>query len=176
MEDAPAGIHVRRASLNDARAIAEIYTMSIEARDSTMDMNPFTTRQAQDLLGGLNSREAVLVAEVEGAVAGWGIVKKYSDRPGYARACETSVYVDRSRTGDGIGSRIQPALHEWARTAGYHHIVTRIWAANSGSIRFHRKHGFSLVGIQTEIGFVDGEWKDIAVMQKILDPEKAASK
>jgi L-amino acid N-acyltransferase YncA len=33
----------------------------------------------------------------------------------------------------------------------------------------HRKNGFELVGIQREIGRVDGVWRDVAIMQCLLD-------
>jgi len=159
---------VRVARLSDASSIAAIYTESIIARDSTMDLEPFTQDAAEDLIRNLHPREMVFVYEQDEEVLGWGIIKLYSDRPGYRRACETSVYVYRDRTGAGIGSRIQNELLNHATANGFHHIVTKIWADNDESISFHKKFGFTLVGIQNEIGFVDGERKDIALMQCIL--------
>ena len=159
---------VRIAGLPDAVHIAAIYTESVKARDSTMDLETVTSEAAADLIRNLRSRETVFVCEQDEKVLGWGIVKLYSKRPGYGRACETSVYVYRDRTGVGIGSRIQTELLNYATEHGFHHVVTKIWADNHESISFHEKFGFTLVGIQQEIGYVDGENKDIAIMQYIL--------
>ncbi|NNF04502.1 MAG: N-acetyltransferase [Rhodothermales bacterium] len=160
---------VRTARPEDAAAIAEIYSESILARDSTMDIDPWTEETALGLLHGLTERETVVVLEAQGVVTGWGIVKKYSDRPGYRVACETSLYVRRGHSGRGYGSAIQTKLHRRARRLGYHHIVAKIWADNERSVGMHRKMGFEMVGIQREIGLVDGIRRDIALMQRILD-------
>jgi phosphinothricin acetyltransferase len=165
----PSGsVRVRRALEVDADVVAEIYTESIRARDSTMDTEPFTRRDVEVLLERLGKRDALFVLDHEDAVRGWGMVKSYSDRPGYRTACETSVYLRRSHLRRGFGRRLQDELHRFAEDAGYHHIVTKIWADNAGSIAFHAACGFSLVGIQREIGLVDGVRRDVAIMQRLL--------
>jgi L-amino acid N-acyltransferase YncA len=133
-----------------------------------MHIDPFSRDDVLDLLDSLGPREALFVAESEHHVLGWGIVKMYSSRPGYRKACETSVYVFREHTGKGIGSSIQTSLMDHAESNGFHHVVTRVWADNAGSRAFHRHFGFTLVGIQNEVGEVDGQKKDIAVMQCLL--------
>jgi len=159
---------VRRADPADGHSIAEIYTESILARDSTMDTEPFETRDAERLITSLGPREAVFVLETTLGVQGWGIVKKYSDRSGYAIACETSIYLFRDRLRRGWGRQLQSTLLGFAREAGYHHVVARIWADNKASIAFHECCGFTMVGVQREIGLVDGLRRNVAIMQCIL--------
>jgi phosphinothricin acetyltransferase len=117
----------------------------------------------------LSERESLWVLEELGQIQGWGVVKFYSERPGYARACETSVFLRRSETGRGLGSAIQPVLLKAAKEAGFHHVLVRIWAANASSIAMHEKFGFTIVGTQQEVGYVDGAWVDVTVMQCLLD-------
>ena len=123
----------------------------------------------EELVAGFHSRECLLVLEDHELVQGWGVVKRYSDRPGYKVACETSIYFDLASTGRGYGSRLQKALIDKVRAFGYHHIVTKIWASNAGSLRFHEAFGFELVGVQKEIGFLDGQWLDVAILQCLLN-------
>lgn len=157
----------RLARRGDAAAIAEIYNESIRARDATMEMTEKTAADIDAMIVGLNERERLLVIENGDGVQGWGILKKYSDREGYRFACETSVYLRRSVAGKrtGMGTALQAALMDLARELGYHHIVVKIWATNEISIRMHEKFGFEMVGIQREIGFSDGRWQDVAIMQ-----------
>jgi len=68
-----------------------------------------------------------------------------------------------------IGINNPDALIERARAYDYHHLVAKLWAANERSRALHRKFGYTLVGVQQEIGRVEGRWRDIAIMQKILE-------
>lgn len=162
-------IVVRRATTHDAAAIASIYNETIEARDATMVLDTVSTSDMVHRLEGLHERESLWVLEEDGQVQGWGIVKFYSERPGYARACETSVFLRRSETGRGLGSTIQPVLLQAAREADFHHVLVRIWAANASSIAMHEKFGFTIVGTQQEVGYVNGAWVDVTIMQCLLD-------
>lgn len=160
---------VRRAEAADAEAVAGIYTQSILARDSTMDTEPVDADTVRAWLDRLSSRETLLVVEVDGSIRGWGIVRRYSERPGYALTCETSVYLDRAWVGRGLGSRVQAVLMDHCRASGFHHVVAKIWADNAHSAALHRKFGFNLVGVQREAGRVDDRWRDVAIYQCLLE-------
>lgn len=159
---------IRDATLEDASTIAEIYNESIRARDSTMQLEEVDPDEVSGWIRNQGERESLLVLEVD-RVVGYGVVKRYSGRAGYRKAAETSVYLQRSHTGRGFGSRLQEALIEACRRYDYHHLVAKLWADNEPSVALHRKFGYELVGVQKEIGRVDGAWKDVAIMQKILE-------
>jgi phosphinothricin acetyltransferase len=158
----------REAVPSDAAAIAAIYNESVAARDSTMHLDPVGTATVHAQIETLGPREVLLVVEDAGEVVGWGNATRYSDRGGYRRTAETSVYVRRHRTGEGIGSRIQAALIERCRAFGDHHLVAKVWADNEASVALHRRFGYEEVGVQREIGRVNGEWKDVLILQKLL--------
>lgn len=161
-------IRIREASANDAAAVAAILNESITKRDATMILDEVSHQEMAEKITGLRAGETLLVLEEEDVIQGWGIVKYYSDRPGYARTCETSVFIRRSQTGRGLGSRLQSALLDAARKADFHHVLVRIWAANEASIAMHAKFGFTVVGTQREVGFVEGAWVDVTIMQYII--------
>lgn len=160
---------IRDASVDDAAPISAIYTESIAAGDATMVETAPSEAEIRDWITGLAKREAILVLEAEGAVVGWGVIKKYSDRRGYRFTCETSVFVDRSQVGTGYGTRIKSALIERCRRMGYHHMLARIMAVNVASIEYNKRFGYEVVGRQREAGFKDGQWQDIVIMQLVLN-------
>lgn len=162
---------IRPFRRTDAAAIAQIYNESIAAGDATMDEVPRSEADVLAWMDAFTDRETILVLEDDAAVRGWGIVKRYSDRPGYRYACETSVYLTRSLAGrrTGSGSRLQQALMEQCRYFGYHHVVARIWAVNEISLALHRKFGFEPVGVQRQIGYVNGAWQDVVILQCLLE-------
>jgi phosphinothricin acetyltransferase len=163
---------VRKATAEDCAAIAEIYNQAIRSRRSTMDTEPVTAGHYLDLMHGLTLREALVVAVSAGRVCGWGIVKRYSDRPGYRVACETSVYVHEAHRGRGVGAAIQKDLLGRAADFGYRHIVAKILAANSESIAFHKRFGFENVGMQRGIGLIDGVSHDVAILQHRIESDE----
>ena len=164
------GDGLRVATSADAAAIAAIYNESIAAGDATMDERTFTPSDVARQLASFGPGEAYVVLEREGEVLAWGRVARYSDRAGYRFTAETSVYCRRSERGRGHGARLQARLHELARAHGYHHLVAKILASNVGSVRFHERFGFTLVGVQREVGFKAGRWVDVAILQRILEP------
>ena len=164
-----ADLLVRECSEDDAPAVAEIHNQSIATGEATMEEGARDAVDVRQQLASLDPRETLLVAEENGAVVGWGLIKKYSPRPGYRFACETAVYVRRDRLGQGIGSRIKRVLIARCKELGYHHLVAKILAVNAASIEYNKKLGYEVVGRQREIGFKDGRWSDVVIMQLVLD-------
>ena len=162
------GLVLRDATADDAQVIAEIYNETISTGIDTMDDTLQTEASIQAQMAGFNKRECFMVLERDGYVVGWGIIKKYSPRPGYRFCCETSVYLRHSEVRKGYGSYIKTGLIERCKEYGYHHLLARIWASNAASIAYNEQFGYEIVGIQKEIGYKRGKWRDIALMQLVL--------
>ncbi|MEM7581957.1 MAG: N-acetyltransferase family protein [Acidobacteriota bacterium] len=174
MSDRPRrAVGIRPARQADAAAIAEIHNQSIQAGGATMEDELKTTGDVERQLAAFGPREGLLVAESAGVdevqeVIGWGLIKKYSPRAGYRYTCETAVYVDRGALGRGIGSALKRALIVRCKALGYHHMVAKIFASNIASIEYNKRLGYETVGRQREIGYKNGEWCDVVIMQLIL--------
>lgn len=170
---------VRPATQKDYGAIAAIYNEAIAQGSITMDTEPSTAESIQASADKMTDREIFLVGELETnpnpdqstekevqkQVVGWGVVKRYSDRIGYQFCCETSIYLSFSVIGKGYGHLLQSALMKQVRAYNYYHIVAKILAVNQGSIRFHQRFGFEIVGTQKKIGFINDTWHDVVIMQ-----------
>ena len=162
-------VEIRDCGPQDFAAIAEIYNESIAVGDSTMDTELKSQDSIAKQVSAFNDRETILVLLDDGQLKGWGIIKRYSDRHGYRVCCETSVYLRRDAVRRGYGSRMKLALIVRCKQWGYHHLVAKIWASNSGSIAYNQRLGYEIVGTQREIGHVNGKWADVTIMQLILD-------
>ncbi len=161
-------IKIRTYLPEDLAIIASIYNEAIALGGVTMDQKAYTPDDIATIVSKFNHRETILVAQKEDQVIGWGIIKRYSDRPGYYVCCETSIYFSLSATGQGYGSSLQSALLKQVKAFGYHHVVAKILATNPQSIRFHQRFGFEMVGTQKEIGYHRGRWLDVVIMQLIF--------
>lgn len=159
---------IRDAGLDDAQTIADIYNESIALQDSTLDEEPKTADEVRGWINGSNGRETILLLEDGRQTIGWGNIRRYTDRTGYRFCCETAVYVRRTLLRRGFGTFIKRAIIERCKQYGYHHLHAKVLAENTASIEYNKRFGYEIVGVQKEIGFQQGRWKDVAILQLIL--------
>ena len=145
--------------------IASIYNQYLGK--ATMDLELKDGGYYKKLLDRQDEMEELWV-DVDTRVDCWGIIKRYSDRLGYRYTGETSVYCHSDKLNQGYGSRMKKHLMNRCRDLGYHHLIARIFADNKVSIDYNLKMGYSLVGIQKEAGYIDGDWKDVAILQYVF--------
>ena len=163
-------ITIRPVNYLDAQHLTAIYNVYLGK--ATLDT---TTREFDffiDMIDKIEDREIMLVAESGSAIAGYGILKKYSWKAGYYYAGEISIFLENKFTGKGTGEELMYQLIAQAKKWNYCHLVSRIMAKNKGSILFHKKLGYEMVGIQKNIGFAHGEWQDVAIMQLVMTSDK----
>ena len=161
-------MQVRRANLADAVRMCEIYNREVEQTTATLDMVPRSLSDQRAYLAQRSGGLAVVVAEVDGTVLGFGSISHYRDRPGYRTSVEDSVYVDRDHVGGGVGSALLGELVNLAANHGFHAMFARIVGPQEASVRLHERHGFALVGVEREVGRKFGRWHDVALMQRLL--------
>src|SRR5690554_4809400 len=112
-------IHIRRATLDDAAAIAEIYTQGIMERIATFETAPRTAEDIRKKLTADSERHPTIVAEIDDDVLGWASISLYRPRECYAGIGEFSFYIHKNARGRGIGQTILKALIDEAEALGY---------------------------------------------------------
>ncbi|MFS4506351.1 N-acetyltransferase family protein [Clavibacter sp. Sh2141] len=112
--------------------------------------------------------DPILVAEVDGAMAGYGTYGPWRRMSGYRFSVEDSVYVREAFQGRGIGRALVEALVAHARAAGKRAVFADIEAGNTGSIRLHERLGFRRVGLLPGIGWKYGRPLDLAILHLAL--------
>ncbi len=159
---------IRSAEPKDSQQIADIYNTYINLGNASMDC-PKSKADIDLWLTKFVNREGVFVFEEDDVIKGWGVIKKYSDRYGYRFACETSIYIHSHYKGSGIGHKINAFLIEKAKVYDYKHLTAKIFASNKASINFFKKFGYTIVGKQHKIGFVNNQWVDMVIMEKLIE-------
>ena len=159
---------LRPATFDDAEAIRAIYNLEVTSSTVTFDLVP---RSIDDQLAWQQSRSgahAVLVAELDGEVAGFGSLSKWRDRPAYSTTVEDSIYIHREHQGQGVGRAVLSKLVETATAHGFHACMARIVGGHDASIALHRRCGFEIVGVEKEVGRKFNRWLDVVVMERML--------
>ncbi len=164
---------IREARSDDALAIARIYNQGIDDRGATFETEPRTPADIASRLAEAE-RFPVLVAELDGTVAGWAGLSSYRARACYAGIAEFSIYLDRSARGRGIGSQLLAALVDTARARGYWKLVSRVFPANAASRALCRACSFREVGVYEKHAQLDGQWMDVVIVERLI-PENLLS-
>ena len=159
---------VRLATLDDAEAIQRIYNHEVEHTTHTFDLVPRTLEDQQAWLQDRSGALGVLVAEIDGQVVGFSSLSEYRPRAAYRTSVESSVYVNETVRGRGVGRRLLHDLVDLAKASGFHTMVARIAGGHEASIKLHAAVGFATVGTEREVGRKFGNWLDVVVMQRML--------
>ena len=170
----PANLRIRRALVTDAAAICEIYNHEVQFETSTFDLVPRALEtQATWITARSGAFSAIVAVTPDDEVVGFGALSEYRDRAAYSTSVENSVYVKRDLGRRGIGRLILATLLEQAADSGFHVVMARIEASGTASRALHESCGFTLVGIEREIGRKFGKWLDVALMQCVLHERSA---
>ena len=160
-------VTIRRANAGDAAAVAAIYNQGIEERQATFDTRPRTPAEMVERLAA-GAAPPFLVAESDAGVVGWARLSPVSTRECYAGVGEASIYVDRGSRGRGVGRALLDGLAEAATGAGYWKLVGLVFPTNAESVALLRAVGFQDVGIHRRHGRLDGDWRDVLVMERLI--------
>jgi L-amino acid N-acyltransferase YncA len=158
---------IRRARSGDAARIAEIFNQGLEDRLATFETQPATRERAEQWI----SENLVLVLDTGETIAGWAKAGPYTDDHAYYEGVrEATMYVARESRREGVGGALLAELAEQAAADGAHKLVGKIFTSNEPSIALVRALGWRKVGTHLRHGQLDGEWKDVLVVEKLLDP------
>jgi phosphinothricin acetyltransferase len=158
---------VRPARAADGDAVAAIYNQGIEERQATFETRPRTGAECAEQIG---RDGGTLVAELGGRVVGWAGIVPYSPRAAYKGVGEFSIYVDRGGRGAGVGRRLLEELCAQAEALGYHKLLSKIFPENEASLALMRSCGFREVGLHERHARLDGEWRDVVIVERLLGP------
>lgn len=161
-------VRTRPPRLEDAEAIARIYNEGIADRLATFETRERTAADIEAWLG--EGFPLVVVEDEEGAVLAWASAPPHrAHRDAYRGVGDFSVYVAREARGRGAGRIAMEALAAEARARGFWKLVSRIFPENEASLALCRKLGFREVGVYRRHARLDGVWRDVVVVELLLE-------
>jgi L-amino acid N-acyltransferase YncA len=162
-------VTIRPAAPADCARIADIYNVGIEERSATFETRLRGAPEVARWLEG-SRRCPVIVAEGASGVVGWARVGRYSEREAYRGVGECQVYVEPAGRGRGVGTRLLLEICHEAERLGYWKLVGRVFADNRASRALVDRCGFREVGVHLSHGRLDGEWRDVVLVEILLGP------
>lgn len=166
-------LSARAATPEDAARIAQIYNEGIEDRVGTFETRP---RTEADVRGWFDGRHPIVVVEAAGPstalrasrVIAFASTSTYRARECYAGIAEFSVYAARDSRGQGAGRVAMGALIAACAPAGIWKLVSRVFVENNASRTLLKSVGFREVGIYEKHAQLDGEWRDVVIVERLI--------
>ena len=160
-------MNLRMARPEDAGALLEIYRPYI-ATTVTFEyvcpsLEEFAGRIAHTL-----ERYPYLVLEEEGRALGYAYAHRLAPRSAYDWSAELSIYLRRDARQRGVGSALYTALFRLLRLQNVRMVYALVTSPNPPSRRFHEKLGFRLAGTQHSVGYKNGQWLGVDLMERDL--------
>ena len=165
-------MRARAASKADAAAIARIYNDGIDDRVATFETRH---RTAADVEQWFDGRHPIVAIEDDGVIIAFASTSDYRPRDCYGGIAEFSVYAAREARGRGAGRLAMNTLIEAAHAAGFWKLVSRVFVENAASRALLRSAGFREVGVYQRHARLDGVWRDVVIVERLLDDNRGHS-
>lgn len=158
----------RAATASDAADIARIWNEGIEDRVATFETERRTPEGIARWMRDKEPRYPTVVVAEGGRVLAWAAASQYRPRECYDGIGEFSVYVSRDARGRGAGRTAMDALIAASQRAGLWKLVSRVFPENVASLALLRGVGFREVGTYRRHAKLDGAWRDVVIVERLL--------
>lgn len=154
---------IRPMQTEDADKVLEIFQQGINGGNATFD-KVAPTWEAWDTKH-FNLCRFVLEDE-DNQVVGWCALQPVSNRDCFKGVAEVSIYLDGSVQGKGLGTILLKKLILDSEEHDFWTLQAGIFPENKVSIAIHQKQGFRTVGTREKIGELNGQWRDIVLLER----------
>jgi phosphinothricin acetyltransferase len=159
---------IRTVRPSDAEVICRIYNHYIRNTVITFEEQPLTVMEMAARIEEYTTTLPWLVCENDDAVLGYAYAGIWKTRSAFRYSVESSVYLDSSAFGRGLGTLLYEALLAQLRARPIHAVVAGITLPNQASVALHEKFGFEKVACFREVGRKFDSWLDVGYWQLLL--------
>lgn len=160
---------VRRATADDAAAIASIYAPYVQASVVSFEMEaPDEAEMRGRIEDGGDLYPWFVACEDDAPPLGYAYACAFRARPAYRFTVETTVYVADGAHRRGIGTLLYRTLLPVLEAQGFAQAIAAITLPNEASVRLHEGLGFRPAGVYEKVGFKFREWRSVGLWQRGL--------
>lgn len=164
----PLPVSLRVAEVDDASALADIYRPYVVDTAITFEVEPPDSAEFARRIARTLEKYPYLVAEdpATGELLGYAYTGAFKGRAAYDWSVETSIYVAQGLRGRHVGTALHRGLVEASRLQGVTNLEACIaYPDEGGSVGFHERQGYRMVGRFSSCAFKLGRWWDMVWME-----------
>ncbi|PYS26003.1 MAG: hypothetical protein DMG11_21545 [Acidobacteria bacterium] len=163
------GTLIRKATVNDAKQVADVINSVISEGKYTLFDRAFSEEEERAFILSLRDRSAVYVAAIDNAVVGVQSIDLFANFAECVRHVATmGTWLRTDFRGRGIGRLLAEESFRFARSADYRKVVIQILVDNEAALRFYRSLGFQDIGIARLHVRLGGKFHDEVYLEKFL--------
>jgi L-amino acid N-acyltransferase YncA len=171
-----ADIEYRRATVDDAPAIAGIYAPYVRETIISFETEAPDAAEIAARIERIGRQYPWLTASADGRLVGYAYACENRARLAYRWSVDAAVYLDPSAQRQGIGRALYRRLFALLRAQGYVNAFAGISLPNAASVALHEAMGFAPIGVYRNVGYKLGAWRDVGWWQLALrDPPQDPS-
>ena len=182
-EEASMDYTIRVATVADARDMLAIYRPYVQETAITFEVEAPPLEAFCERIELTLTKYPWIVAEsAEEGIVGYAYAAPFKNRAAYDWSVETSIYLRRDIRGRGLGRRLYEELESLLALMGIRNLNACIACTDraddpyltNGSVLFHEKMGYAIVGTFHDCGFKLGRWYSMLWMEKMIAPHDEA--
>jgi phosphinothricin acetyltransferase len=156
---------IRDCSLIDAEVLAKIYNYYIKNTVITFEEDEISVAEMAQRIESVQRSYPWIVYEEGGVILGYAYAGEFKGRCAYRFTLESSIYLDPTASGKGIGLALYQEIIHRLQQDGYHSLIGVVAAGNPASTVLHQKLGFKLCGTIADAGYKFARWIDVEYWQ-----------
>lgn len=159
---------IRAVKLEDAREIAEIYNYYILNSCVTFEELPVSTEEIRQRIEAFHLKFPWLVFEKDHEIIGYAYASAWKSRSAYKHTVESTIYLKKEATKNGIGSLLYAALISQLTDLDFHAVIGGISLPNGASVALHKKFGFEKIAQFKEVGYKFKKYIDVGYWELLI--------
>ncbi len=160
-------MRIRLAESADYSSMRDIYAYYVENTDATADYFAPSRTAFLAKMKAVTPDFPAFVAEDEGEIVGFSYLDRLCPQDGYRWNAAENVYVDKSKTGSGVGTLLARACEEAARYMGFRRVLALV-TDGSDAQEFFEKREYIKTAAFASSGYKRGKVLGTALLEKDL--------
>ena len=155
----------RHATLEDLKAIIDIYNSTIPSRLVTADTSPVSVESRIEWFHKHTpDKRPLWVIEDKNIVVGWIAFHSFYGRPAYDATVEISIYLHENVRGRGLGNTALQFAVDEGKKLNVKTLLGYIFAHNEPSLKLFEKFGFREWAHLPDIAVLDGVERSLKIL------------
>ena len=163
---------IRPGRDTDLPQLLEIYNHYVRHGYATFDETEATLGERQQWLATYSDTgpHRLLVAAEGDRVLGYATSSPFRLHPAFRQTVESSIYLDPTATGRGLGGRLYDALLDALTGTITDRVLAAVALPNDASVALHLSKGFTAVGTFTDYAIKNGHHISSTWFQRPVRP------
>ena len=161
--------NIRLAKISDSENILKIYEPYVKNTVISFEIEIPTINDFSRRIYETTRKYPYIVYEIDKKIIGYAYASRHRERAAYTYNVDVSIYILPEFHGKGVADKLYNCLFGLLKELGYVNAYAAYTEPNIKSMKFHLKHGFTIIGTHHKTGYKFGQWHDSTWLEKTIN-------